>query len=166
MLFEEDRRGEKLESLDTGSGSAGSIAWLRRRVSELQVQFFGDCLIFPRAQESRSPAIPATSCCKDGSGKGELVALASQSAAVTAKAAQNGKKPNILVIWGDDIDYWNLSAYNRGQMGYRTPNIDRIAKEGAIFTDCYAQQSCTAGRAAEHRTKAVQTVTQERKSRC
>ena len=58
------------------------------------------------------------------------------------------KKPNILVIFGDDIGYWNTSAYNRGMMGYRTPNIDRIAREGAIFTDHYAQQSCTAGRAA------------------
>ena len=57
-------------------------------------------------------------------------------------------KPNILIIWGDDIGYWNISAYNRGMMGYRTPNIDRIAKEGAIFTDAYGQQSCTAGRAA------------------
>src|SRR4051812_49956932 len=58
------------------------------------------------------------------------------------------KKPNILVIFGDDIGLWNVSAYNRGMMGYRTPNIDRIAKEGALFTDHYAQQSCTAGRAA------------------
>ena len=58
------------------------------------------------------------------------------------------QKPNILVIMGDDIGYWNISAYNRGMMGYRTPNIDRIAKEGAIFTDYYGQQSCTAGRAA------------------
>src|SRR6476646_7216955 len=58
------------------------------------------------------------------------------------------KKPNILIIWGDDIGYWNISAYNRGVMGYRTPNIDRIAKEGALFTDAYAQQSCTAGRAS------------------
>ena len=49
---------------------------------------------------------------------------------------------------GDDIGYWNISAYNRGMMGYRTPNIDRIANEGAIFTDYYGQQSCTAGRAA------------------
>ncbi|MDP3242672.1 MAG: sulfatase-like hydrolase/transferase, partial [Reyranella sp.] len=57
-------------------------------------------------------------------------------------------KPNILVIFGDDIGYWNISAYNRGMMGYRTPNIDRIAREGAIFTDYYGQQSCTAGRAA------------------
>ena len=57
------------------------------------------------------------------------------------------KKPNILILWGDDIGYWNVSAYNLGQMGYRTPNIDRIAKEGALFTDWYGQQSCTAGRA-------------------
>jgi arylsulfatase A-like enzyme len=58
------------------------------------------------------------------------------------------KKPNILIIWGDDIGWWNVSAYNHGIMGYRTPNIDRIAKEGALFTDWYGQQSCTAGRAA------------------
>jgi arylsulfatase len=57
-------------------------------------------------------------------------------------------KPNILVIWGDDIGLWNLSCYSRGAMGYRTPNIDRIAQEGAIFTDHYGQPSCTAGRAA------------------
>ena len=63
-------------------------------------------------------------------------------------AAASGRPPNILVIFGDDVGYWNVSAYNRGMMGYRTPNIDRIAREGAIFTDHYAQQSCTAGRAA------------------
>jgi arylsulfatase len=57
------------------------------------------------------------------------------------------RKPNILVIWGDDVGYWNISAYNQGMMGYKTPNIDRIAKEGALFTDWYGQQSCTAGRA-------------------
>ena len=53
-------------------------------------------------------------------------------------------KPNILVIWGDDIGQFNVSAYNMGIMGYKTPNIDRIAREGAIFTDWYGQQSCTA----------------------
>jgi arylsulfatase A-like enzyme len=58
------------------------------------------------------------------------------------------KQPNILIIWGDDIGWFNISAYNHGIMGYRTPNIDRIAKEGAMFTDWYGQQSCTAGRAA------------------
>ncbi len=59
-----------------------------------------------------------------------------------------GKKPNILILWGDDIGWYNISAYNQGMMGYKTPNIDRIAKEGALFTDWYGQQSCTAGRAA------------------
>jgi hypothetical protein len=58
------------------------------------------------------------------------------------------KKPNILVIWGDDIGGFNISANNQGMMGYRTPNIDSIAQEGALFTDWYGQQSCTAGRAA------------------
>jgi arylsulfatase len=57
-------------------------------------------------------------------------------------------KPNVLIIWGDDIGWYNISAYNLGVMGYRTPNIDRVAKEGALFTDWYGQQSCTAGRAA------------------
>src|SRR3954453_12685890 len=57
-------------------------------------------------------------------------------------------KPNILIIWGDDIGWVNISAYNMGVMGYRTPNIDRVGKEGAIFTDWYGQQSGTAGRAA------------------
>src|ERR1700719_1011137 len=65
-----------------------------------------------------------------------------------ASAQQQQQKPNVLVIMGDDIGYWNISAYNRGMMGYRTPNIDRIANEGAIFSDYYGQQSCTAGRAA------------------
>ena len=62
--------------------------------------------------------------------------------------ATSGKKPNILVIWGDDIGQFNVSAYNMGMMGYKTPNIDSIGRQGAIFTDWYGQQSCTAGRAA------------------
>jgi len=66
----------------------------------------------------------------------------------TSPALAQQKKPNILVIWGDDIGQFNVSAYNMGMMGYRTPNIDRIGKEGAVFTDWYGQQSCTAGRAA------------------
>jgi len=73
-----------------------------------------------------------------------LVALTAPVAPAMAQA----KKPNILIIWGDDIGSFNISAYNRGMMGYRTPNIDRIANEGALFTDWYGQQSCTAGRAA------------------
>lgn len=63
-------------------------------------------------------------------------------------AQAQAKKPNILVIWGDDLGQDNISAYHRGLMGNRTPNIDRIAREGALFTDMYAQQSCTAGRAS------------------
>jgi arylsulfatase len=62
--------------------------------------------------------------------------------------AQPGKRPNIVVIWGDDIGQSNISAYSKGLMGYRTPNIDRIANEGMIFTDYYGEQSCTAGRSA------------------
>ncbi|GLT13698.1 arylsulfatase [Vibrio algivorus] len=66
----------------------------------------------------------------------------------SSTAAMAADKPNILAIFGDDIGYWNISAYNQGMMGYKTPNIDRIANEGALFTDHYGQQSCTAGRAA------------------
>ena len=62
--------------------------------------------------------------------------------------AKSSSKPNILVIWGDDMGVHNVSAYNHGVMGYRTPNIHRIAQEGALFTDAYAQQSCTAGGAS------------------
>src|SRR3979490_1197045 len=58
------------------------------------------------------------------------------------------KKPNILILWGDDIGTWNVSYNSRGMMGYRTPNIDRVANEGVACTDWYGQQSCTAGRAA------------------
>src|SRR4249920_1387945 len=60
---------------------------------------------------------------------------------------KSDKKPNILILWGDDIGIWNISHFSRGMMGYQTPNIDRVAKEGVTFTDYYAQQSCTAGRA-------------------
>ena len=73
-----------------------------------------------------------------------LFALALPAQAQNAPA----KKPNILIIWGDDIGGFNISAYNQGMMGYRTPNIDSIAQGGALFTDWYGQQSCTAGRAA------------------
>lgn len=72
---------------------------------------------------------------------------AAKPATSTTAAAPKGK-PNILIIWGDDIGQFNVGAYNMGMMGYKTPNIDRIGKEGAVFTDWYGQQSCTAGRAA------------------
>ena len=73
---------------------------------------------------------------------------ANSQAAAQAPTAPTGKPPNILVIFGDDIGIPQVSAYTQGLMGYRTPNIDRIAKEGALFTDSYGQQSCTAGRAS------------------
>jgi Sulfatase len=79
-----------------------------------------------------------------------LAAVVMVSAPATAQLPQrpNNQKPNIVMIMGDDVGMWNLSAYHQGMMGGRTPNIDRIANEGARFTDYYAQQSCTAGRAA------------------
>jgi len=75
-----------------------------------------------------------------------LIALSTCAAAFFAQAAD--AKPNIVFIWGDDIGQSNISAYTKGMMGYRTPNIDRVANEGVIFTDYYAEQSCTAGRSA------------------
>jgi len=79
---------------------------------------------------------------------GVLAVGAIMTAAPVRAQAQQAEKPNILVIWGDDIGTWNISHNNRGMMGYQTPNIDRVAREGVAFTDYYAQQSCTAGRAA------------------
>ena len=70
------------------------------------------------------------------------------AAPVRSARAQAGDRPNILVIFGDDIGLTNVSAYSHGLMGYRTPNIDRIAKEGMMFIDYYAEQSCTAGRSS------------------
>lgn len=95
-------------------------------------------------------------CCQ-GDAKARLLADAGREAANRAAVDKHnqtvftalqgtGKKPNILCIWGDDIGQSNISAYTKGLVGYRTPNIDRIAKEGMIFTDYYAEQSCTAGR--------------------
>jgi hypothetical protein len=85
------------------------------------------------------------------------VAMASEALAQAQKAtpaqaaspaASSGRKPNILVIFGDDIGQPNVSASSFGLMGYRTPNIDRLAREGMMFTDYYAEQSCTAGRSS------------------
>src|SRR3954451_10897530 len=73
---------------------------------------------------------------------------APSTATPAAPAAGGARRPNIVVIWGDDVGYWNLSHNNRGMMGFRTPNIDRIFQEGMTFTDYYAEQSCTAGRSA------------------
>ena len=86
--------------------------------------------------------------CSTGLGRGPLLALAERNEFVASTAAQAGKKPNILVIFGDDVGITNISAYSDGLMGYETPNIDRIAKEGIRFLHYYGEQSCTAGRAA------------------
>jgi arylsulfatase len=80
--------------------------------------------------------------------KRHITALTLGIALLCPLAQGQGKKPNILIIWGDDIGWFNPSCYHRGMMTYKTPNIDRIANEGALFTDWYGGQSCTAGRAA------------------
>ena len=98
----------------------------------------GDLNLFPNAQ-----AAPRTPC-----GAGPADATGSATEGTVAKAQDSTRKPNILVIFGDDIGQTNVSAYAMGLMGYRTPNIDRIAREGMIFTDYYAEQSCTAGRSS------------------
>jgi hypothetical protein len=85
---------------------------------------------------------PRPACCAEPDIKALVLARAD------GKAAASDKKPNILVIFGDDIGQTNVSAYSMGVMGYRTPSIDRIAREGMIFTDYYAEQSCTAGRSS------------------
>lgn len=77
-----------------------------------------------------------------------MLAIISLVLVSEVSAIAETKKPNILIIWGDDVGVSNISAYSMGLMGYRTPNIDRIAKEGMMFTDLYAEQSCTAGRAS------------------
>ncbi len=78
-----------------------------------------------------------------------LTLLGGASATSYAQAA-SAKQPNILVIMGDDIGMWNIGAYHRGLMAGKTPNLDKLAKEGMIFTDYYAEASCTAGRAQLH----------------
>lgn len=80
--------------------------------------------------------------------RAKLIAAVALTCLVGAPASAQEEKPNILVIWGDDIGQSNISAYTMGLMGYRTPNIDRLANEGMIFTDYYGEQSCTAGRSS------------------
>ena len=79
---------------------------------------------------------------------GSFAAIAAATVICAPAAAQQQQRPNILIIWGDDIGTFNVSAFNHGMMGYKTPSIDSIAQRGAMFTDWYGQQSCTAGRAA------------------
>src|SRR5262245_5774580 len=88
-------------------------------------------------QPTTAKSAPVPPCCQRG-----------PATVPIGTTVQEGKKPNILMIMGDDIGWFNPSCYHSGIMGYQTPNIDRIAREGARFTDWYGQQSCTAGRAA------------------
>jgi arylsulfatase len=90
--------------------------------------------------------VAAAALTSDALAQAQKAAPAAAPAAPAPAAPAAGRKPNILVIFGDDIGQTNLSAYSFGLMGYRTPNIDRIAREGMMFTDYYAEQSCTAGR--------------------
>ena len=103
-----------------------------------------------QAVELPSPisAPVSSACCSEGLSRSDQLAILNHNQLVAASLAQTGKKPNFCIIWGDDIGQSNISAYTMGLMGYRTPNIDRVAKEGIIFTDYYAEQSCTAGRAS------------------
>src|SRR6185437_5227876 len=88
-------------------------------------------------------------CCSDGASKGQLLAMADPKVkAAVARAEGNGKKPNIVFIMGDDVGWFNIGAYHRGMMSGKTPNLDKLASQGMLFTDYYAEASCTAGRAA------------------
>ncbi|MFO0910139.1 MAG: arylsulfatase [Isosphaeraceae bacterium] len=104
-----------------------------------------------RAEAPPAPSPSATPC---SNGLSRQALLAATTTALTTlptptpAPAQQGKRPNIVIIWGDDIGQSNLSAYTRGLMGYQTPNIDRLANEGMLFTDYYGEQSCTAGRSS------------------
>src|SRR5262245_55347604 len=100
------------------------------------------------AAETVNVACPLGVSCNNPDKSAALATLAAHNQKVSANLQKDGKKPNICIIWGDDIGQSNVSAYSNGLMGYRTPNIDRIAKEGMIFTDYCAEQSCTAGRAS------------------
>src|SRR5262249_13307518 len=91
------------------------------------------------------PAVPTAVCCDAGN---PSPPPATRNPPVERPAPTARKKPNIVIIWGDDVGQSDISAYSMGLMGFKTPNIDRVAKEGVIFTDYYAEQSCTAGRSS------------------
>ncbi|HTN04306.1 MAG TPA: arylsulfatase [Planctomycetaceae bacterium] len=101
------------------------------------------------SMESATPCgTTGQSCCSNLLNREVQVALAGHNELALASLAQSGKQPNIVVIMGDDIGIWNIGAYHRGMMAGRTPNLDKLAKDGMLFTDYYAEASCTAGRAA------------------
>ena len=107
----------------------------------------------PIAEKSPAAVEATTSVClTEPKPKNELLAMADDNqggvrVAQAARRSSSGKKPNIVFIMGDDIGMWNIGAYHRGMMAGRTPNLDKLAKEGMLFTDYYAEASCTAGRA-------------------
>jgi arylsulfatase len=101
-----------------------------------------------KASPANAPDLPVCkSCCDAGINPAELALVAAHNEKVAANAQNAGKKPNFMFIMGDDIGMWNIGAYHRGMMAGRTPNLDKLAKEGMLFTDYYAEASCTAGRA-------------------
>jgi len=109
---------------------------------------YSDQAVAARATSIAKAGDATKPCCSSDLARESLLAFAEHNEAVAANAAQAGTKPNFLVIFGDDIGQTNVSAYSMGLMGFRTPNIDRIAREGMVFTDYYAEQSCTAGRSS------------------
>ncbi len=135
--------------------------WLRSRSRKHLVEptsrrrAAGEETAIAKLAESFSlPAEESAACCAEDCEKSVLLAQADTQLAQAKKSnAQKqpptgGKKPNIVVIMGDDIGIWNIGAYHRGMMAGRTPNLDKLAQEGMLFTDYYAEASCTAGRAA------------------
>src|SRR5262249_26360155 len=98
----------------------------------------------PQAENRRSPNSKGGIIVKVGL----MLTIVALGLACASSAQAQDKKQNIVVFWGDDVGQSNISAYSHGLMGYKTPNIDRIAREGMMFTDYYAEQSCTAGRAS------------------
>jgi arylsulfatase len=102
----------------------------------------------PQKGTDSTPALSGqpAGCCMEGNGKGILLAQAGEAVA-QKQVAPKGKKPNIVFIMGDDIGWFNIGAYHRGIMSGKTPNLDKLASQGMLFTDYYAEASCTAGRA-------------------
>ena len=132
----------------------------------MRVNANDDCIKNQSVREAASSKVNRRNILLAGTTLAAATAIASDGRVQVAQAQQaaapSGRKPNILMIMSDDIGWFNISAYNLGIMGYRTPNIDRIGKEGAIFTDYYAEQSCTAGRAASRFQRAMSPYDQKR----
>lgn len=102
----------------------------------------------PRPTEQPAACPAAGGCCEGADKAALLAAVSAHNTRVSANLQKDGKKPNIVVVMGDDVGMWNIGAYHRGLMAGRTPHLDKFAKEGMLFTDYYAEASCTAGRAA------------------